>query len=243
MGTLTIIGIVLGPIIILLGIEAVALYLATGKDEALWIVYNAPKAPVGELANLDTKVVEPVRSFRKLIDNIICGYPRQMTKDAYDEDDFYYYNGIAGDYKRIDEVILVSRLIAKETITRSNRDLVQLTDEEIFIGMLIGFEAAHYISGWADVSSELTGMRTSTRLVMQMCGLHENSGHLTSQITTLHNHIVQGQHRFHVSQAIGTQVAGFFETADEKYLDRLAECYEILLRNVHIPALNICRTD
>ena len=148
-------------------------------------------------------------SFRDSLDKILSSYTVQVVDN--DED------------KLINEVIGISKLIAEEAVKRSNRSLVQLTDDEMYICMLIGFVASDHISRLAQVSFELTS--TVTCAVLATHKSPEEIGQLTSEVIHGHNRMGSNPSEVKVLQAIGNQVSQFFSTADEKYLEKLGELF------------------
>jgi len=155
-------------------------------------------------------------SFRDSLDNILTTYSVQVVED--DED------------KLVNEVIGVSKLIAEEAVKRSNKNLAQLPDDEIYTCMLIGFVSSDHISRLAQVSFELT-----SPIVLLQLEIHkspEEIGQLTSAVIHGHNRMAGNPSELKVLQAIGNQVSQFFSTADEKYLDKLSKLYTLMVNNL-----------
>jgi len=163
-----------------------------------------------------TQTMFEAANFRDSLDRILSSYSVQVVENNED--------------KLVNEVIGVSKLIAEEAVKRSNRSLAQLTDDEMYICMLIAFVSSDHISKLSQVSFELTSTIACATLAIHKSP--EEIGQLTNEVIHGHTRMCGNPSELKVLLAIGNQVSQFFSTADEKYLDELAELYTLMTNNL-----------
>ncbi|WP_040820407.1 hypothetical protein [endosymbiont of Tevnia jerichonana] len=155
-------------------------------------------------------------SFRDSLDKILSSYPVDILENSED--------------KLVNEVIAVSKLIAEEAVKRSGRTLSKLTDDEMYTCMLIAFVASDHVSRLAEVSFEVVS--TVACAVLAVHRSPEEIGQLTNEVINGHNQMASDPSQVKALQAIGNQVSKFFSTADETYLNKLAELYTLLVKHL-----------
>lgn len=132
-----------------------------------------------------------------------------------------------------DEVVTVSIYIAEHAVKRSGKNIESLSAGETFVAMLIALVSANVLSAAANVSFELTGGVACTGLCLQ---IHphkkgEEIGTLVREVIDDHNKMVTDPDS-KIVEAIGTQTEKFFSTANEEYLSKQSELFQMLSKKL-----------
>ncbi len=133
-----------------------------------------------------------------------------------------------GEDKNRSEIIEVSCFIAKQAAKRSGRDVTKLSEDEMYLSMLIGFVAADHLSNVAAEDFELTTSLTCTMLELDFGVSTGEAGTLTGQVIAGNNRMAGNPQELKVLQATGNLVSRFWATADEHHLNELGRLYQMM---------------
>ena len=131
-----------------------------------------------------------------------------------------------------DEVVTVSIYIAEQAVKRSGKNIESLSDEETFVAMLIVLVSTNVLSAAANVSFELTGGVACTGLCLQV---HPDK--TVEEIATLVREVIDNHNKMatdhsKIVEAIGTQTEKFFSTANDEYLSKQSELFQMLSKKL-----------
>ena len=138
----------------------------------------------------------------------------------------------AGDDQVVQEVVAVSRWLGREAVRRSKRPHTALDADDRFLGMLVAMVSANHLSRLGEVSFETTSTVACVMLDSDLGGKLGEAE--VGAVVDMYNKMSSENSK--VIRAIGTQVAGFSSSNDDKFLDALGELF-LLLRQHLKPAV------
>jgi hypothetical protein len=130
------------------------------------------------------------------------------------------------------EVTAVSLLIAEETVKRTGRDITNLSADESYILVLIGFMAAKQLSKVANVDPENT-----TTTVCNVLLSHKYPQEITNLINEVVNDyelMLNSPDDRKVLKAFCMLADRFFASAEDQYLTKMSELYDLIAENISV---------
>jgi hypothetical protein len=130
------------------------------------------------------------------------------------------------------EVTAVSLLIAEETVKRTGRDVTRLSAEESYILVLIGFMAAKQLSKVAGVDSKNTTTTVCNVLLSHKSS--EDISRLTNEVINDYEMMLNSPDDRKVLRAFCMLADRFFASAEDQYLTKMSELYDLIAENISI---------
>lgn len=172
---------------------------------------NAPQESRMEASAQSTATGTPSSDYRKWMDAILK--KRQIVpENERGKPDF--------------EVISVASYIVRESLSRASRDSKKLNDDEAYVAALYAMVAANHLSRLGHVSFEAS----SAAVCLDVLG--DRGLASLPETIQLYNSMATSPREARVLEAIGNQVALFFMSNDDQYLDELGERFGTLVSSV-----------
>jgi hypothetical protein len=130
------------------------------------------------------------------------------------------------------EVTAVSLLIAEETVKRTGRDITKLSADEAYILVLIGFMAAKQLSKVANVDSENT--TTTVCNVLLSHKSPQEITNLTREVVNDYEVMLNSPDDRKVLKAFCMLADRFFASAEDQYLTKMSELYDLIAENISV---------
>jgi hypothetical protein len=160
-------------------------------------------------------------AYRKDMDRILAARGIQVTVAA-------------GQDQVVQEVVSVARWIGREAVRRAKPPQIALDADDRFLGMLVAMVSAKHLSRLGEVSFETTSMLACVMLDAELGGKLGQAE--VGAVVDMYNRMSSGENS-KVILAIGTQVAGFCSSNEDRYLNTLGQLF-LLLRQHLKPAIS-----